>query len=483
MVCEDCKNQIVDFQVFSENAKKNASLVSDTEIIDEVLKFIDESYDGNLTVKRQDDGLLIAPAPQHELGVKSEVEEGFPAFQAQNNELDFTSEEVMAVEYTEAEDYWIDQEVDETEIMPEDDTTTPNAIAWACKYCGDAESSERFSDGDEFKRHLMEYHRLGEDDSLINQALETVKKPESRGQKRKIVTLSPTGQKQRRLSCSDCGYNFNIESHYRAHNNGHKLFEIVAKVTEFPVCVECNHMFTDEDAVAMHQHLGHDLVPAQGNFLKIGVMQDKFIVPCVEDAVISCGHCGQGFENVHLCRVHQFLHHVGTLRCPFENREFINNQAFSVHLKYNHPEIFEDETIYQCKTCDENFDNLYDKLKHMKTCDKRKFNCNHCDKKFRLRCLLRAHLDQVNGVTQMICTICNKNFPNKNDLGIHMRSHSNDKPFKCSMCPKAYKTSSARASHQETHNENGYTCEICKSKFKARRIMLRHMKTKHSNVL
>lgn len=497
MICEECKNQLVDFYAFREGARRNSRLVAD-EIVDEVLEFIDENKYDSLNVTRHHNCLSIVPDSQYanfEIVMQSVLESTVEELQSETvmqSEADvhFTEDQdddvVMALEYPDDDDCWIAQEVDETtELIQEEENSTSDDWTW-CKLCSESAFPAKFADSKSYKMHMKEFHQLSEHDGILDRDIksEITIEPHIRVAKlKRSYTTSSPESKQNRLYCAECGYKFKLVSHFRAHKNGHKLFDVVAKVTEFPVCEECQYMFCDEESLGLHESSDHDRVPMDGNFLKIGTLRDGFLPPEVVDSVIKCGHCIQEFESVTACRVHQYLYHVGLPKCPFENRDFINNQAFSVHLKNNHPEIFDDENIFKCKTCDENFENLYDKLRHMKTCDKMKFKCHHCDKKFRLRCLLKAHLDQVNGVTAIICMLCNKTFPNKNDLGIHMRSHSNDKPFKCSMCPKAYKTSSARASHQETHNENGFTCEVCKSKFKARRIMLKHFRDKHRHNL
>lgn len=98
---------------------------------------------------------------------------------------------------------------------------------------------------------------------------------------------------------------------------------------------------------------------------------------------------------------------------------------------------------------------------------------------FLLQCYLMTHLRQVNGQANVVCEHCNKVCRDKGDYQIHLRSHSDVKPFHCSICPKAYKTSSARAAHLETHQESGFDCMYCATKFKSRRTLQKHCKVKH----
>lgn len=447
------------------------------------MRYVQETDNHNLTIKRHHKCLSIVPESQQNFfdsflhfqppQLATEI---IPSIQnslvdqsmqdleeivSLKQETDTSDHEnvMLSLEYAGENDCWIGHELDNGEIINHDEETLLN-------------ESENLMVQDESS-------------SCTQLKQEETPKVSLEQNHSTMIQPSTSGSKQDRLFCAKCGYQFDSVSHFRAHQNGHRLFEVVAKVSTFPTCVDCNFMFCNEPALEMHKISNHERIPMDGKFLRTGKRRSIFVdVETINESahVVKCGHCTKEFGDIISSSVHQYLHHVMIPKCPFENREFNNNQAFSVHMKNNHPAIFNDNEIFKCKTCNRNFDNLYDKLKHMKNCDMMKFECSHCDKKFRLRCFLKTHLEQVSGLTARACTICEKNFSNKRDLNIHFRSHTNEKPFKCSLCPKAYKTSSARASHQETHSVNGFKCNFCKSRFKARRIMLKHYKDKHKNI-
>lgn len=63
-----------------------------------------------------------------------------------------------------------------------------------------------------------------------------------------------------------------------------------------------------------------------------------------------------------------------------------------------------------------------------------------------------------------ICASCDKAFAQPGELSIHMRMHTQERPFACTVCGKAYKTSSMRASHMDTHIE-GKTFTVSAGRF------------------
>lgn len=93
-----------------------------------------------------------------------------------------------------------------------------------------------------------------------------------------------------------------------------------------------------------------------------------------------------------------------------------------------------------CKICSKDFKYANDLRKHLLIhSDERPFQCLQCDQKFRQAGCLKNHIACQHGTnTVYTCYYCNKSFPIKERLRLHMRVHSGERPYKCSLCPKTF---------------------------------------------
>lgn len=376
-------------------------------------------------------------------------------------------EDMQSSQMTEEE--WLQTQIGTSEYV---ETESGEEIeSWPCVNCG-----ERFLDMEDLKSHLLanhlDYERAGavkpnesfemiecDESSYYQDQEDSINSIEDISMKQEIVVqdfyqcsncdFTTTGRTEfrihqkthfdeksfkstrfERLFCSDCCYQFTTQGHYQAHLNGHQLYEIVARHARYPVCDVCNVMFSDHASICFHQEkheIGAPLdeaMPAEGNFLKLGHHRADLETnepETIADGSIRCGHCLKTFPSEENCRLHQLIFHISKLECPIENRIFNGNQAFSIHLRNNHPEIFGEDGKFLCSVCKAEFETIYEKLKHMKNCDKKKFQCTHCDKKFSQKCYLMTHLKMVSGQINVTCDICQKVCRDKGDFQIHYR--------------------------------------------------------------
>ena len=111
--------------------------------------------------------------------------------------------------------------------------------------------------------------------------------------------------------------------------------------------------------------------------------------------------------------------------------------------------------MFSCPLCDYTTKYAAWMRKHetVHTRDHRPFTCEVCHSTFKLRSQLNFHR-RIHDAPKLTCLICDFKCTTKWALDVHMRIHSDERPFRCQLCEYTTK----RKADQSIHHRCMHTC-------------------------
>merc|ERR1711881_362341 len=109
--------------------------------------------------------------------------------------------------------------------------------------------------------------------------------------------------------------------------------------------------------------------------------------------------------------------------------------------------------------------------------------CTICHKSFSVKENLLVHPRIHTQERPYPCTVCHRSFTCSKQVKVHMRTHTGEKPYSCDICGKSFGYNHVLKLHQVAHfGEKVYKCTICKTTFNNKKQLESHIKSHDENM-
>ncbi|KAK1795380.1 hypothetical protein P4O66_010557, partial [Electrophorus voltai] len=271
--------------------------------------------------------------------------------------------------------------------------------------------------------------------------------------------------------CPDCPASFKLDSQLQTHRLLHTSHP-------FP-CNTCGQAFKRRKELDLHSLIHQDKEPKScpkcgSQFLNQAVL-DLHLQRCTGEpppqrrrykghgrgrvgGQLECDMCGHRCVTQDGLDLHRLSHTGQTpLRCPLApcRRRFASSSALAEHVLSHCRGALGKRSAprrYTCDYCSKEFAYASTFAVHMRThTDERPFECTQCGKRFRQLPHLQDHERIHSGERPFACWVCGKSFSVAARLTEHARVHSGERPYACPRCPTAFRSRPNLDKHMRQH--------------------------------
>ncbi|KAM4610580.1 telomere zinc finger-associated protein [Polymixia lowei] len=171
----------------------------------------------------------------------------------------------------------------------------------------------------------------------------------------------------------------------------------------------------------------------------------------------------------------------GSVQCPTCDKTFRSKYYLKVHNRRH-----TGEKPFVCLKCGKSYFRKENLLEHeSRNCARvHTYSCPTCSSEFNRKQELRLHIISHTGDMPNKCSSCPEQFMHKRDLTIHMiKIHGFPKPHACAQCTKCFLTRTELRVHEAAKHrgEKPFVCEECGHRASSRNGLQMHIKAIHRN--
>lgn len=228
-------------------------------------------------------------------------------------------------------------------------------------------------------------------------------------------------------------------------------------------------------------------------YLTLHMKKEHIVQQEVKKPFYDCEKCDRKVQGKFAFHAHQYAHltHNDSV-----NVSAMDNETLRLNLrKFLDDSIYCDESTpnptFGCKICSHlplkrragiEYHILQEHVYRMKSKQNlvKRFPCEYCGRKFAATNNLVVHRRIHTQERPYKCLICNKSFSQSSYMKYHEKIHSGLRPHQCSICGLSFKTNNKLNFHIKVHSNDTTKCKICNKELKPHRLNI-HIRNVHEN--